>query len=233
MNIEDERAALLRGILEQPDDDTVRLVFADWLEEKGGEPERAALIRVQVELARRGHWPDAKEEIRRRVLTGQISDTAAAILLATAETCPDPLQQRERELWQLACNRQWFDVGMPPGSPAWASSTPGQIVWYHPNRECALVVQRGFVAEVKCEAAGWIICADSIIAKQPVTRAKWATLPTAHVPDFNALRDWKKPLEWGGDLCDSVCAEWPRIAFKFPHEDSWRKPLASEGKATP
>jgi uncharacterized protein (TIGR02996 family) len=53
MNLEDERRALLRGILEQPDDDTARLVFADWLEEKGGEPKWAQFIRCQIEIARR------------------------------------------------------------------------------------------------------------------------------------------------------------------------------------
>jgi uncharacterized protein (TIGR02996 family) len=39
------------AILADPADDTVRLVYADWLEENG-EPERAAFIRVQIALAR-------------------------------------------------------------------------------------------------------------------------------------------------------------------------------------
>jgi uncharacterized protein (TIGR02996 family) len=42
---------LLRAILESPDDDLLRLVYADWLEE-GGRPARAELVRVQIELAR-------------------------------------------------------------------------------------------------------------------------------------------------------------------------------------
>lgn len=41
---------LLRAILDNPEDDVVRLVYADWLEEHG-EGERAEFIRVQVELA--------------------------------------------------------------------------------------------------------------------------------------------------------------------------------------
>jgi uncharacterized protein (TIGR02996 family) len=44
---------LLRGVFEHPEDDAPRLAYADWLDESGGEPERAALIRVQCELARR------------------------------------------------------------------------------------------------------------------------------------------------------------------------------------
>src|SRR5215813_9242328 len=43
--------AFLASILETPDDDVPRLIYADWLEEHG-EPDRAALIRIQIELAR-------------------------------------------------------------------------------------------------------------------------------------------------------------------------------------
>lgn len=43
-----ERAAFINAILDNPADDTARLVFADWLEEHG-EPERAEFIRVQIE----------------------------------------------------------------------------------------------------------------------------------------------------------------------------------------
>jgi uncharacterized protein (TIGR02996 family) len=46
-----EREALLAAVCEHPDDDTPRLVFADWLDEHG-EPDRAEFIRVQIELAR-------------------------------------------------------------------------------------------------------------------------------------------------------------------------------------
>jgi uncharacterized protein (TIGR02996 family) len=41
----------LRALLAQPDDDTLRLAMADWLDEND-EPARAEFIRVQVELAR-------------------------------------------------------------------------------------------------------------------------------------------------------------------------------------
>src|SRR5262245_23073250 len=55
--------AFLRSIIEAPDDDAPRLVYADWLEENG-DPERAEFIRVQCRLAsldeddpeHRGEW---------------------------------------------------------------------------------------------------------------------------------------------------------------------------------
>src|SRR5688572_17854310 len=40
----------LRAICENPADDAPRLVFADWLDERG-DPDRARFIRVQVALA--------------------------------------------------------------------------------------------------------------------------------------------------------------------------------------
>jgi uncharacterized protein (TIGR02996 family) len=42
---------LLQDILDNPDDDGPRLVYADWLEEHG-DPDRAAFIRIQIEAAR-------------------------------------------------------------------------------------------------------------------------------------------------------------------------------------
>ena len=40
--------AFLRAVIENPDDDAPRLIYADWLDEQG-QSERAEFIRVQVE----------------------------------------------------------------------------------------------------------------------------------------------------------------------------------------
>src|SRR4051794_8966487 len=42
---------LLRAVLDDPDDDAPRLVYADWLDDHGAH-DRAEFIRVQIELAR-------------------------------------------------------------------------------------------------------------------------------------------------------------------------------------
>src|SRR5690242_20889829 len=47
--------ALLAAICAEPDEDTPRLAFADWLEEND-EPARAAFVRDQIELARTPPW---------------------------------------------------------------------------------------------------------------------------------------------------------------------------------
>ncbi len=49
-----DRDALYRAILDNPEDDTLRLVYADALEESG-DPQRAAFIRTQIELS---HLPE-------------------------------------------------------------------------------------------------------------------------------------------------------------------------------
>src|SRR5688500_1981869 len=52
--------ALLDAVCETPDDDTPRLVYADWLEENG-EADRAEFIRGQIELLRLG--PDDRARL--------------------------------------------------------------------------------------------------------------------------------------------------------------------------
>src|SRR5688572_30204356 len=43
--------AILANICDYPDDDALRLIYADWLEEHD-QPERAEFIRAQIELSR-------------------------------------------------------------------------------------------------------------------------------------------------------------------------------------
>lgn len=54
-----DEAALLAAILAHPDEDTPRLMYADWLDEHG-QPERAEFIRIQCR-------PDADEAAEQRV----------------------------------------------------------------------------------------------------------------------------------------------------------------------
>jgi uncharacterized protein (TIGR02996 family) len=56
--------AFLKEIFARPDDDAPRLVYADWLEERG-DP-RGEFIRVQIELARLDSGDPAGDDLRRR-----------------------------------------------------------------------------------------------------------------------------------------------------------------------
>ena len=66
MTTTDTGAALLKAIIANPDEDTPRLVYADWLQENGDD-ERAEFIRVQVQLSRT-EYPDLRA--RESVLLG-------------------------------------------------------------------------------------------------------------------------------------------------------------------
>ena len=57
--------ALLQAVLDTPEDDTPRLVYADWLEERG-DAARAEFIRVQVALARLGEDDPQREALEQR-----------------------------------------------------------------------------------------------------------------------------------------------------------------------
>src|SRR5215211_1107475 len=57
----------LDDIVKNIDDDTPRLVYADWLEEQGRD-ERAEFIRVQVGRARRPEWDGAQLRLREQEL---------------------------------------------------------------------------------------------------------------------------------------------------------------------
>lgn len=59
----DERRALMAAILANPDEDTPRLVFADWLQEHGDEHDRARaeFIRLQIKAARAQYADDRRK----------------------------------------------------------------------------------------------------------------------------------------------------------------------------
>jgi len=116
------REALYRAILDNPDDDSPRLVFADWLEENG-EVARADFIRIQIELERLGQPAD-------RCKFGTVRNPAR--LTADQLKRREELQKREKVLWQA-------------NEKVWKAELPvlKGIDWSHP--------ERGFVEEVGAE----------------------------------------------------------------------------------
>jgi uncharacterized protein (TIGR02996 family) len=117
------RDALFRAILDDPEDDALRLVFADWLEDHG-EADRAEFIRVQIERERLGtpaehcHFGDARNPAR---LTPEQAGRREGLLA------------REAALWEK-------------NKGAWRAELPvvGGIDWSRPRR--------GFVEEVTAES---------------------------------------------------------------------------------
>jgi uncharacterized protein (TIGR02996 family) len=68
----DEQAAFLAAIVAEPDDDTPRLVYADWLQEHGDE-EQARFIRDSIGL----EWLADYEDEKRQRIAGRLDGVAA------------------------------------------------------------------------------------------------------------------------------------------------------------
>lgn len=137
--------AFVAAIVAEPDEDTPRLVAADFLEENG-DPARAAFIRLQVDLAQLETfgtgWTLRAEELRRkeRAYLGARSEAA---LFWAAEECP--------ELVRVDLTR-----------------TGG----LHVEGAERLTWRRGFVDAVRCPAAEWLRHGVAVRARNPV-RAVW------------------------------------------------------------
>ncbi len=157
--------SFLQDISAHPEDDTPRLIYADWLEDNG-DAQRAEFIRVQVELAQ----------------------SEPCVLPEWAESsaptdCPHcTLVRREREL--LDENQLAWDVIDPSG--LWAVFNPtgqsftGMAPWSWEYR-------RGFVHKVWCTLPAWLDHGPKIVALHPVevvvaTDRKARHETSAHTP---------------------------------------------------
>lgn len=156
--------ALLDAILADPEEDTPRLVYADWLEEHG-QGERAEFVRVQVELWHlhaAGHGttptrpegcPTAEWHRKHPMPGGQMMPTCRACDRAT------DLEYRERELWKADESREWFDWTALDGFFLDNAPSPDEMTG---------VVRRGFVESLTLSAADWVRWGDAIRRNHPV-----------------------------------------------------------------
>lgn len=230
--------ALLAAVLAQPDEDTVRLVYADCLDEQGGPvaSHRAEFIRNQCEIAKRcpiKSCPDCD--------AGHSNGSGMVIWdnkLACRSCGIDPSKSRQvRSMFihmpSPEVLHRWF-VGDVAGSyfkQFDRSIPPG----YYGE---AAAWSRGFVHSITCTAADWIKHADTITAQHPITAVTLTTMP-----EITAFRSDSGETAWfngramsirlTGDVAiiardadewtaraavvTALCfAEWPRITFTLP-----------------
>jgi uncharacterized protein (TIGR02996 family) len=95
-----DRDALLRAICENPDEDALRLVFADWLQENGN-PEYAEFVRLQVRHAELLRYGAAD--------TDDLARTAAEIWLRFGERWRAELPQVKGVDWHNAFFRGFVE----------------------------------------------------------------------------------------------------------------------------
>jgi uncharacterized protein (TIGR02996 family) len=147
----------IRDIIEHTDDDTPRLIYADWLDDHG-EPERAEFIRVQCELARlkkvgMAHYCEPKCWTRCKPLRDD------------QESHCEGLRRREREfLGVTGYWAQWLHQAFD--HLAYEVGVSGRydnhyhVSLYSKGKEeqgdfyCSF--RRGFVAEVTLSCAAWV-----------------------------------------------------------------------------
>jgi uncharacterized protein (TIGR02996 family) len=177
------------AIVAEPDEDTPRLVAADFLEENG-DPERATFIRVQVERARfessnMGGSPEA-DELRKRE-KAFLGPYSVYPHLWAAEDCPELVRV------------------IPPvrtSSPLASLHVEGvdRLIWY-----------RGFVDGVRCPAIEWLRHGAEVRKRNPV---RWVNLTRCALDrddwyaGLAALRGLRNVwLSTGGALVDNVTLE--------------------------
>ncbi len=146
------RQAFLQDIIDHPEDDTPRLVFADWLYDNG-ELERSELIRLQCELAL---YPATWNN-------DHLFDKRWQAL-------------RQREL-NLLLNPRYDWLSPPSGfHGAWGVSF-GDDYFYagfvsddFPAVTMAVNFRRGFVEEIHCNCADWLAHGKQVVKEHPLQR---------------------------------------------------------------
>jgi uncharacterized protein (TIGR02996 family) len=144
-------ASLLHAICENPDDDTPRLVYSDWLEEHGG-PEglaRAEFIRLQIELARLPPYDPGRLDLQER--------SAVYEDLYGKSWHPEV---PEEERWYEQPYRRGFLALLERDARDWLAS---------PDRYCDAIPVEGFWLR---ELQG---VADRVVAHPAFARIRWLT----------------------------------------------------------
>ncbi len=200
----------LAAIIAEPHEDVHRLVYADWLEEQG-EADRAEFIRVQCELeAKRPRNPFVPEEMGRLEYLSK-RERELIILLMKTENIP------------FAINDSYSGDGIYVTVPAESSTF------------AVRVYTRGFVSDITCTAANWLVHADTLTAAQPIERVTLTTWPEMHRSPQGTFKGDHRVTMFVSDkkyhaayvpqptpnevACTILLnAEWPRITFTLPPE---------------
>lgn len=137
--------AFIDAIVADPDDDTIRLIAADWLEEHG-DVDRAAFIRIQVELARLEAAGEGKSlevdrlRAKERVILGPLE---LGWKFWAAEACPELVSLTSRG-------------GRDPLKGMTVEGAE-QLTWH-----------RGFVEGVTCSADEWLRHGEAVRKRNPI-----------------------------------------------------------------
>jgi uncharacterized protein (TIGR02996 family) len=163
---------LLRRVLDDPDEDTHRLVYADWLDENG-QAERAEFIRVQCEIAGLKD-PHSGLGLQLDLLT-DLQNVRPLPTKNEKKKCGCrhcTLRRREQELY--ATSADWLLPTLP-------DAVDGVVIEQH-EYDIGVgfvgLLRRGFVNAITCPAADWLEHGDAVLSRHPVRRVGLTTMPT-------------------------------------------------------
>ncbi len=210
-----DEAGFLAKICAEPEDDTHRLVFADWLDENG-QPARAEFIRVQIKLAKM----DAESMGPVGMVSRESPYRASSLRLRY-------LVRREQELlFASPAPGEANGINWLPSPLFDLLAREDRVIFPDGDR---FQWRRGFVERITCTAADWLAHGDVIRAACPVTKVALTTLPDIEVDSMLEAeseiaaslmhRDsWHTfpdvPTE---GLPESLLKlEWPGITFELP-----------------
>lgn len=234
-------AMLLRAVCADPADDTVRLAWADAVQEAGDDA-RAEFVRVQVELARATvglQWSERYERWRDPVkgeyvaMVGALADTPR--LRARSEELldanglrwlPAPLMAIESESASLACRYSRGFVSSLTATAEALLQHADALLWHEGQTESCgggLIRPQGGVSHYGCRACNGtgVVPRPCPPTAQPVTRVTLTTIPfdSARMRELATKHkhDWL-PTEIDGNftttrrfLKDVLEAEYPGV----------------------
>lgn len=164
---------MLREVLANPDDDTVRLAYADALGERGRRWDdwRAELIRVQVRLARGPDWLPPGQLVR---------NAAGEVVAVTSQPTEDPVYlaaaDREKEMLKsvpVVALDPLAELKPPTPELLHRGMLSGAFLGVSVFR-CEF--RRGLVEEVECDGNDWARRGDAALERHPIRRVAFRTL---------------------------------------------------------
>ncbi len=162
--LETDRRSFLRAICENPADDVVRLVYADWLEENGERSLHAEMIRLQiggrVPSNRPGRWVKAA-----------IGESGGSLLEWT-----NGFGKQDRSITAYATRE---------GVVAYSAFTAGSDERNAQRRR--ILITRGFVSRVSLSCKVFMQHAGALFAEHPITEVRLTDRTARHGLPFPPL----------------------------------------------
>lgn len=153
-----EKEAFLRRICESPDDDAPRLIYADWLDERGDSDsrDRAEFIRVQIKLARMDGTFCLKN--------GNETKFGKLTKHCRCSVCKLRRVELASAIRRHGIYKRWQEM------PTFSDSKYRRLI---PQG----LFHRGFVEVVQIPLAGWLQIGTEIILRHPVKRVTTEKIP--------------------------------------------------------